>query len=241
MAEAPSTPAGARSRGPLVTAGLAGLAFVLVLVAASAAGPLDAASLALAAAGAALVYALRRMYAVVRALARPDALADAGRGVGHFTQAELREEKLRLLRAIKELEFDHGMGKLSTADFETVIGTYRLRAIEVMRALDGGGALHPELQKLLAEREAKAKVEPAAAPPAAPPPAALASLLASEPPRPIERSSPDLDRTSRICAHCTGPNDNDAKFCKHCGVSLERRRGPVTERRGNSSSSGEIL
>lgn len=238
MAEA-HKPAGAPAarfpRAMFITAGLASLAFVLVLIAARTAGPVDAASLALAAAGAALVYTLRRLYAVVRALARPDALATAGRGVGHFTQAELREEKFRLLRAIKELEFDHGMGKLSTADFEAVIGTYRLRAIEVMRALDGGGALHPELQKLLAEREAKPVNDPAAAPEAP-----AAASLAPEPERSLERSSPDLDRTSRICAHCTGPNDNDAKFCKHCGVSLERRRSPVTERRGNASSSGEI-
>ncbi len=58
------------------------------------------------------------MYAMVRALARPDSLAQVGRGGGHFSQSELREEKRRLLRAIKELEFDHGMGKLSSADFE---------------------------------------------------------------------------------------------------------------------------
>ncbi|PCC72637.1 hypothetical protein SAMN02745121_01751 [Nannocystis exedens] len=229
-------------RAALWTAGLALVAFGLVLIAARAAGPVDAATLALAAAGATLVYALRRMYAVVRALARPDSLAQVGRGVGHFSQSELREEKRRLLRAIKELEFDHGMGKLSTADFEAVIGTYRVRAIEVMRALDGGGDLHPELQKVLAELDRKAQPaaastpasEPVEAPKPAPGPPAPA-------PNMTEISAPDLDRTSRICANCVGNNDNDAKFCKHCGVPLERnKKVSVGEKRGGSSRAGEI-
>jgi hypothetical protein len=75
----------------------------------------------------------------------PTASPRSGQAAGSFTQAELRDEKRRLLRAIKELEFDFGMGKLSKGDFDNVIATYRLRAIEVMRALEGGATLHPEL------------------------------------------------------------------------------------------------
>lgn len=217
-------------RTALLTAGFAGLAFVLVLLAARAGGPVEEATIALAACGAALVYALRRMYAVVRALARPDTMARVGRGVGHFSQSELREEKRRLLRAIKELEFDHGMGKLSTADFEAVIGTYRVRAIEVMRALDGGGDVHPELQKVLTELERKAAGGEDAS----------ASTPGAPPPKMTEISSPDLDRTSRICGKCTGHNDNDAKFCKHCGISLERNKVSGTAKRGGSASAGDI-
>lgn len=234
-------------RTAFLTAGLALVAFGLVLVVARAAGPVDEPTIALAAAGAALVYALSRMYAMVRALARPDSLAQVGRGVGHFSQSELREEKRRLLRAIKELEFDHGMGKLSTADFEAVIGTYRVRAIEVMRALDGGGDLHPELQKVLTELDRKAGPPTAPTAPAAPTSAPVEAAPAPEAglsPAPLrnmtEISAPDLDRTSRICANCVGNNDNDAKFCKHCGVSLARNKVSSGEKRGNSASSGEI-
>jgi len=115
---------------------------------------LDAPTIALAAAAAALVYALGQLYAMVWALSRPDQVAQVGQAAGSFTQAELRDEKRRLLRAIKELEFDFGMGKLSRVDHDTVIATYRLRAIEVMRALEGGSSLHPELARLLAERDA---------------------------------------------------------------------------------------
>ncbi|HEY8378716.1 MAG TPA: zinc ribbon domain-containing protein [Nannocystis sp.] len=226
--------ANSRLRPGLVLAGLAALAFALVLAAAASVGPVDAASVALATCGAALVFALGRLHALVRALARPDRLAEVGRGLGHFSKAELREEKLRLLRAIKELEFDHGMGKLSTADFESVIGTYRLRAIEVMRALEGEGELHPELQKLLAERDA-ARAAATAAPPAAAPPAP------ADAPAPAT-FVPDLERTSRICNHCTGHNDNDAKFCKHCGAALQRGGEHRSEAapRGAITRSGEI-
>lgn len=190
-------------RQALFTAGLVLAGFLLVLAGAAAFGPVDDATIALAACGAVLVYALRRLFALVRTLSRPDALAQVGRGAGQFSQAELRDEKKRLLRAIKELEFDFGMGKLSQQDYDAVIGTYRLRAIEVMRTLEGGGELHPELQRLLAEREAPAPAPAAdAAPPAAP---------------------ATFDETARICAACNGNNDNDARFCKHCGATLPRK------------------
>ena len=250
-----------QSRGPspaLVTGALVLVGFGLVLLAAGLTGPLDAGTISLAVCGASLVYALRRLYAVVRALARPDALAQVGRGAGLFSQAELRDEKRRLLRAIKELEFDHGMGKLSQQDFDAVIGTYRLRAIEVMRALDGG-ELHPELRRLLAERDAAASAaaEPVAppTPPAEPvaaskpPPSvqelveSLAAVEAERPRSPAEPAEPPLssmDKTSRICPACTAHNDSDARFCKHCGAALARKGDTPTVKRGGSSTSGEI-
>ena len=253
-----------QSRGPspaLVTGALVLVGFGLVLLAAGLTGPVDAGTISLAVCGASLVYALRRLYAVVRALARPDALAQVGRGAGHFSQAELRDEKRRLLRAIKELEFDHGMGKLSQQDFDAVIGTYRLRAIEVMRTLDGG-ELHPELRRLLAQRDAAAAAAAPAAEPVAstPPPAepvaaskpppsvqelveGLAAVEASRPRSPAEPSLPpntSMDKTSRICPACTAHNDSDARFCKQCGAPLARKGEPSQERRGGSATSGEI-
>lgn len=229
-----------QSRGPspaLVTGALVLVGFGLVLLAAGLTGPVDAATISLAVAGAALVYALRRLYAVVRALARPDALAQVGRGAGHFSQAELRDEKRRLLRAIKELEFDHGMGKLSQQDFDAVIGTYRLRAIEVMRTLDGG-ELHPELRRLLAERD---KAEAAPTTPTEPAPAPEATAPATpEPAAPAPLSAGSLDKTSRICPTCTAHNDNDARFCKACGAQLARKADPPREKRGGMATSGEI-
>ncbi len=156
----------------------------------------DAPTLGLAAVAAALVYALGQLYALVRALSQPDTVAVVG-AVADLSQAELREEKRRLLRAIKELEFDHGMGKLSLVDFEAVIATYRLRAIEVMRALDHSDKLHPALAQLLEQRTQVADPTRAPAP-------------TSEQP---------------TCSACGGLNDRDARFCKHCGAALTAAQG----------------
>ena len=232
-----------QSRGPspaLVTGALVLVGFGLVLLAAGLTGPLDAGTISLAVCGASLVYALRRLYAVVRALARPDALAQVGRGAGHFSQAELRDEKRRLLRAIKELEFDHGMGKLSQQDFDAVIGTYRLRAIEVMRSLDGG-ELHPELRRLLAERD-QAEAAAASTTPSEPAAPTAPAEPAAPPVTPTAASLPpsSLDKTSRICPTCTAHNDNDARFCKACGAQLARKADPPREKRGGMATSGEI-
>jgi hypothetical protein len=41
-----------------------------------------------------------------------------------------------LLKAIKEAEFDHEMGKLSKADADELVTMYRGRAIEVIKELD---------------------------------------------------------------------------------------------------------
>jgi hypothetical protein len=51
-------------------------------------------------------------------------------------RGELEREKKTLLKAIKEAEFDFEMGKLSKADADGMIQTYRARAIEVIKQLE---------------------------------------------------------------------------------------------------------
>ena len=120
---------------------------------------LDAPTLALAAACVIMIWALRALWGIVLALSRPaaetllveaDTVGPAG-GV-RLDLAELREEKRRVLRAIKELEFDHAMGKLSADDYKQIGDRYRLRAIEVIRELeplDADAELHPLLAEHL--------------------------------------------------------------------------------------------
>lgn len=208
--------------GALVTAAL-----VLALLVFAFGARLDAPTIALAAAAATLVYALGQLYTMVWALSRPERMAQVGQAAGSFTQGELRDEKRRLLRAIKELEFDHGMGKLSTGDFESVIATYRLRAIEVMRALEGGATLHPELARLLAERDKASEVP-------TPPVAIVSPLLAH-----LHAPLGPLDQTTRMCDACSRPNDSDARFCKHCGATMTKLDAAVP-REVQAPRSGEI-
>jgi hypothetical protein len=50
----------------------------------------------------------------------------------------LAEERDRALAALKELEFDHRTGKISDSDYRAQVGPLRRRAVEVLRALEGG-------------------------------------------------------------------------------------------------------
>jgi hypothetical protein len=57
---------------------------------------------------------------------------------------ELEREKRALLKAIKEIEFDHGLGKMSDADADELARFYRRRAIAVIKAIEAeGGAADP--------------------------------------------------------------------------------------------------
>ncbi len=183
-------------RGSLVHAGLVTVGGVLlfgVLVGLGGAN-IEAATVGLAFSGMMLLYALRRLFLVAAALGQGDAPVV---GLGRVSKSELRDEKRRLLRAIKELEFDYGMRKLSKQDFESVSGAYKMRAIEVMRALDGSADLHPEALALL-----RGQVEE-------PGVAASSTSQGQEP------------RMAATCPSCATANDNDARFCKHCGTALE--------------------
>lgn len=50
---------------------------------------------------------------------------------------ELQEEKKSLIRAIKEIEFDRDLGKMSDDDASEMMRYYRARAIEVIKELAG--------------------------------------------------------------------------------------------------------
>lgn len=125
------------------------LIFSLVLLALGA--RLEPPTITLVLAAAALGLLLATLFRMVMALARPPAAdVETDGGLGDITTRELREEKRRVLRAINELQFDYEMGKLSDADYRSVRELYEARAIEVMRALDQDGALHPEVLEHLA-------------------------------------------------------------------------------------------
>ncbi|MCB9705326.1 MAG: zinc ribbon domain-containing protein [Myxococcales bacterium] len=205
------------SRDALVRAGLIVAGGVLLFVGLVLFGgaSVDPATVGLAFAGAMLIFALRRLYAVAVALGRPDQLASAG--LGSLSKAELRDEKRRLLRAIKELEFDHGMGKLSQADFDAVSATYKMRAIEVMRALEGEGALHPEVQAIVDGAGGAGGAGEASGSAAE----AAEAAEAPEAPATASEASASAGAAPRTCPSCQAQNDDDARFCKHCGAALE--------------------
>ena len=111
--------------------------------------------------------------------------------IGGRTRVALEREKMLVLRSIKELEFDHAMGKLSTKDFDEMSGRLRTRALSLMRELE----LDPEGYKTSIERELEGRLKSAKIAPAAP-------------------------AVTNACASCHAGNDADAVFCKKCGARI---------------------
>ncbi len=91
---------------------------------------------------------------------------------------ELEREYLAIKRALKELELDHAMGKLSDGDYGEIRGRYRERAVRILRRLDQGHDFHKQIElDLRARRQAL----PAGA-------VAAVTADADAAPTPIERS-----------------------------------------------------
>jgi hypothetical protein len=72
--------------------------------------------------------------------------------IGGRTRAALEREKTLSLRAIKELEFDRAMGKISEKDFVEMSARLRTRAAGLIRQLDAGSSYRETIEKEVARR-----------------------------------------------------------------------------------------
>src|SRR5262245_13837477 len=123
--------------------------------------------------------------AVLR-MVQPLVSADEDRTIviGKRTKAALERDKTLALRAIKELEFDRAMGKLSEEDFKEMSARLRARAARLMRQLDAGDGYRSQIERELEKRLGQAPA-----------------------PAPVQAAA------DRACAACSTVNDTDAKFC----------------------------
>ena len=67
----------------------------------------------------------------------------------------LAREKGLVLRALKDLEFDRSMGKVSQADFDEMSARLRTRALVLMKQLDEDGSRISDDHRARAERAAR--------------------------------------------------------------------------------------
>ena len=67
--------------------------------------------------------------------------------LGGRTRAAIEREKTLVLRSIKDLEFDHAMGKVSEKDFAEMDARLRSRAAGLMRQLDAGTGYREDIQR----------------------------------------------------------------------------------------------
>lgn len=104
----------------------------------------------------ATVYNLWRTGAAAVATGDEEADSTWARQTGAL--GELEREKRTLLKAIKEAEFDHQMGKLSQRDADEMIQGYRARAIEVLKEIDRLDSGAPGTVRDQILREVRARV-----------------------------------------------------------------------------------
>jgi len=117
---------------------------------------------------------------------------------------ELLERKRRALRALKDLESEHALGKIDDDDYETLAARYREEAKQMLRELDRQtGPARAEAERLAHEflaRRARGGVNGA----------------------PISDVPSSKDRKPHrfACPRCAASNEADASFCKRCGSAL---------------------
>lgn len=107
----------------------------------------------------------------------------------------LQERKEQLYASIKELEFDHSVGKLATEEYKAHRRNLEEEAIGVLRLLDTNNSPRQPQDSLLARieqdvEEVRSRIDvPAAA-------------------------------TTGFCSHCGAEREREHRFCAQCGTQL---------------------
>lgn len=183
-----------------------------------------AAAVVLVLAGGALIAAIAIFWASVRTLVGETPLSGADAYALGAPRAE-EEQKRAVLRALKDLEFEHSVGKISDEDYNSLVSKYRAEAKRLLRVLDEDAQpqrvrIEALVQKRLQlegigdddepedanDDEVKRAEEPKAEEPA---------------PKKAEKKAETSKAAKIACAKCGVKNDVDAVFCKKCG---ERQR-----------------
>jgi hypothetical protein len=132
---------------------------------------------------------------------------------------ELLGRKDATLQAIKDLEFDYHVGKMSEEDFQRLDQRLRRQAIGLLQQIEkvapDSATLDQQLEAIIAQFR-QTTVAPVATTPAAkvqvgptvaPVPAAIAAPVAAP-------------SAMRFCTQCGKPVEPTHKFCAHCGTPI---------------------
>ncbi|HEV3193063.1 MAG TPA: zinc ribbon domain-containing protein [Polyangiaceae bacterium] len=143
----------------------------------------------------------------------------------------LADDKRRVLRALKDLESEHALGKIDEGDYQTLSSRYREEAKAMMRRLDEDIAPMRDEAERLAREYVEGKGLHVASP------ATSVDLTPTTAPTPFGAGAPNdkpgaagapNDRpgakTPRLeCPFCNASNEADATFCKSCGGTIRKK------------------
>ncbi len=138
-----------RSLGRAVAVGLP-VACLLVAGVVTVSGSIGSALLVLA--SGALLGAITLVWASLRTLSGEAPLGvdlESVAAAAEHSGGDLAEEKRRVLRALKDLEGEHSLGRMDDADYAELVGRYRDEAKAVMRKMDEQAApMHEEAERV---------------------------------------------------------------------------------------------
>lgn len=200
---------------------IAGVIVLFGVVALGAFYGLPLAVLGMATAALGLVVAL--LWASVSSLAGETELS-VDEALSYGSPSSEEEQKLAVLRALKDLEFERSVGKISEEDYREFSARYRAEAKRLIARVDESLAETRRLaEDLASERIRKSGVHDEGRKPlaegadgSADKRDEAADVSARPPPEAPAAPSKELS-----CPSCKTSNDVDARFCKHCGKTLK--------------------
>jgi ribosomal protein L40E len=213
-----------RALGRAVAGGLPAVAVVLAVTVGVTVG-LGPALLILAAG--AILGTISLLWASIRTLSGDAPLAESFSTLGGTATVSggAGERKRAALRALKDLEFEHSVGKIDDTDYAEMVARYRGEAKALMREMD----VEIEPLRVRAEEvarrflvkkglagDAEVSSEPDVAADSPSEPETVDPGETAEPPR-AARTAARVD-----CPKCSTSNEHDADFCKKCGKALRR-------------------
>jgi len=165
--------------------------------------------------GGAILGTIAALWASVRTLAG-DAPVDPNMLVplASVATSGALERKARVLRALKDLEHEHSVGKIDDDDYEALSAQYRAEAKKVLREIDA--ELGPNMaraeelaQRYLEKRGLGAEAE--------------AREVRPDHEDDADEGDEEVDEVERVaCPKCDAQNEPDAAFCKSCGAKMKR-------------------
>jgi hypothetical protein len=161
----------------------------------------------------ALVGVIGLFWASLRTLAGEAPLAEglASAAAARENVDPIGQRKQRVLRALKDLELEHTVGKIDDEDYAEISTRYRDQAKAIFREMDLAIEPYRPQAEALVRAHLKKK--------------AIAGGEASDAKGTPLETAPDASLASpaRVdCASCGTSNERDAKFCKKCRARLDR-------------------